>query len=348
MGKYTVGEPESRPLDSVGSVVKRIRRNKIYSNQGPIWLEFSKKLAVFTGFEFCVPIANATLGLAICPRLFGTSLPWNVSSFTFRATYSGLDFGGAVKIQPLDINCDFTTDLSSTLGSRNNLCLVDAYGKNSLSHGVIKNNFLLVDASHSLCRNMLNKNRSLEKCDLAVVSLHATKIVGTLEGGLLLTNDRKIYDEILKSTTLSASSKLTPFGGVNCKLDELRCGIGIKALEVIDDLISRRANLGQVYNSELKYGETLERSTGCESNYGYFPFFLPEDLLPFRQIIVEEMGKKNIGCRAYFDDANCLCGQNARNLSQSVICLPIHSRISQAEGRQIAAELNKLCESFLN
>jgi dTDP-4-amino-4,6-dideoxygalactose transaminase len=98
----------------------------------------------------------------------------------------------------------------------------------------------------------------------AVVSLHATKILGIGEGGFVMSTDRNLLDEVRKRTNFGFwNSREAAVVGLNAKLSEYAAAVGLAAL---DEWPQTRAAFERVAN---RYREAFAM-TGIllQPNYG--------------------------------------------------------------------------------
>jgi dTDP-4-amino-4,6-dideoxygalactose transaminase len=74
---------------------------------------------------------------------------------------------------------------------------------------------------------------TIAECDLpAVVSLHATKVLGIGEGGFLATSDGQLASRVRQLTTYGFNgARIANFPATNAKLSEYAAAVGLAALD---------------------------------------------------------------------------------------------------------------------
>ena len=129
--------------------------------------------------------------------------------------------------------------------------------------------------------------------DLAATSFYPTKILGIYgDGGMILTKNVELYRRLLRLRFygLDESSDAIEHG-YSCRLDEIHAAILLKKLNHIHDYIFRRRILAAQYNEQLKDTTLILPS---ELPYGKHSYYLYVVRHPSRDIILEELKKKNI------------------------------------------------------
>jgi dTDP-4-amino-4,6-dideoxygalactose transaminase len=119
--------------------------------------------------------------------------------------------------------------------------------------------------------------------------------------------------------------------GINAKLNEYQCAVGLALLDDIDEVIDHRAGLFEAYRDNLHGIVELPLwHTNTNLNGAYMPIKLKN---PEQRFLVESILKKNeVQCRQYFspslervfDQKKTFSSQNSQELSQTILCLPLH------------------------
>ena len=96
----------------------------------------------------------------------------------------------------------------------------------------------------------LYKGKKIGSCkysDLTVFSLHPVKTITSGEGGLILTNNKKIYSKLLdlRMNGIRRTNKPTweqdiYFPGLNYKISELNCALANSQMSKIDKFVNLR------------------------------------------------------------------------------------------------------------
>ena len=142
------------------------------------------------------------------------------------------------------------------------------------------------DASHAIGATYLD--HTIGNCkfsDITVFSFHPVKIITTAEGGMALTNNKKIAEKmrLLRShgITRNASEMInTPDGpwyyeqidlGFNYRMTDLQAALGVSQMKRLDEYVKRRHEIADRYNRELA---TLPLILPKQSNFSYSAYHL--------------------------------------------------------------------------
>ena len=107
---------------------------------------------------------------------------------------------------------------------------------------------------------------SCKHSHITVLSFHPVKIITSGEGGIALTNDKKIFDKLkmLRTSGITRDKKLMKKSikgmwyyeqlmlGYNYRLNEIQAALGIQQLKKINKLSSLRNKIAKKYYLSLK------------------------------------------------------------------------------------------------
>jgi len=239
--------PVARPLlpntDSLIPYLRRIDASRIYTNFGPLVHELESNLAEHHGSSCgtVATVANATIGMVLALQARGRAeKPFcMVPAWTFAATAHAAVLAGQIPVF-IDVDLDdwATTPAiaekalaacSMPIGS---LIVVMPFGKPidlrawenfEERTGV----FVVIDAAAAF--------DSLRATSIpAVVSLHATKILGTGEGGYVVSADSELTSEIRRRSNFGfRGSRTAAVGATNAKLSEYAAAVGVASPDVV-------------------------------------------------------------------------------------------------------------------
>ncbi len=331
----------------------RIWSTKILTNNGPLCQQLEKRLAQELGVNHALLVANATLGLTVALKTQGISGEVITSPFSFVATSQAILMAGLTPVF-VDINPDSygiaTDSVRKAITSRTAAilpthvygipCDVDALGQLATEHQLS----LIYDAAHCFksdchCGSLLGHG------DLSVVSLHATKLFNTFEGGVILTNDQAIAQRCkqIRNFGFSAEDYVCD-DGLNAKMSELHAAVGLCSINHINEIIADRRRVAMQYLTELKDIDAITLPLGSEmdrSSFGYFPINF-RDGEKAREIALSTLRKQKIMARRYFFplipeqppyrhfmgcEAAKMLYPNAWSAARSVLCLPIYPHL---------------------
>lgn len=240
---------------------------------GPILREFENEFAKFTGAKYAVGVSNATsaLHLSLKAAKIGVGDEVIIPDMTFVATASAVLLTGATPVLA-DIDDDFNISIESikkNITPRTKAILPVHFAGKPCNMDLIckiakKNNlFIIEDCAHAIGARFNKKHVGtfgLAGC----FSFYPTKNITTIEGGMIITNNKKIadYASTLRNHGIMKSLKerythgkpweydvIEP--GYNYRLDEIRSALGLNQLKRITKLNMQRKKAFGYYNSRL-------------------------------------------------------------------------------------------------
>ena len=275
-GKQDVNESDIQAVEDV------LRSD--FLTQGPAIERFENKVAAYCGVKYAVAVTNATSALHIACLAAGLGegdLLWT-SPITFVASANCARYCGA-DVDFVDID-EKTYNMSVPALEEK---LQQAKRKGRLPKIVVPVHLagqscdmramrqlaeeygftLLEDASHAVGADYLDaKVGSCRFSDMTVFSFHPVKIITTGEGGMVLTNNKELYEKLVlyRSHGITRDpDKMTHaadgawyyqqiFLGYNYRMTDIQAALGCSQMEHLDDFVERRRTLAQQYDALLK------------------------------------------------------------------------------------------------
>jgi|TARA_B100000949_G_scaffold110074_1_gene97513 dTDP-4-amino-4,6-dideoxygalactose transaminase len=254
--------------------------NQNLLTDGPKLREFENKFAKFTGAKYAIGVSNATAALQLSLKAIGIGKGDEViiPDLTFVASANAILFTGATPIiadiDKEDYNISIDSIKKSLTNKTKAIMPVHFTGKSCKMHKIRniakKNNLRIIeDCAHAI-GSRLGKKHVGTFGDAGCFSFYPTKNITTLEGGMVITNSRKISEEIkaLRNHGITKSYKdrftkgkpweydvIIP--GYNYRLDEIRSALGISQLKRIAKNNLKRKKAALYYNSKLKNNESV-------------------------------------------------------------------------------------------
>ena len=326
--KYVTGRPNLLDTKSLSKKLEQVLGSGILTNNGPKVIELEEEFESLTGVP-CVAVANATLGLEALCRIFKIS---DVPSFSFVASVSALR-------QSKDLNVFYDVDdyyqpslqsirkkgtiLTSLFGSCGN---IDEYSKICTTS--------IYDNAHGLGVKW-NGRYLANYGNASVYSLHATKFINGVEGGLVSCSDLDIIDTLkeyrnfgfmIQSSDIF-SGEVSSLG-TNAKMSELHATVALHNLHYLDFLIDLNRERYEWYLKWLPAQCELIKYSDIRisPNYSYIIVRVNESV---RDKLCEYLYKEGVYVKKYFTPVHKMKtysnGQtlpNTEKISKEVIALP--------------------------
>jgi perosamine synthetase len=240
---------------------------------GPIAGDFEKQFSEYVGTKHAVAVNSCTAALHLAMRALnvGPGDEVIVPVLTFAATANAAIFCGA---KPVFADIDERTfnispkDVMEKVTSKTKAIIPVHYGgqpcdMKELAEIADDNKFFIVeDCAHSLGAKYADQLTG----SLGVIgcfSFYATKIITTLEGGMLTTNDEEIDRKVrilrehgMTRNAINRESSSTWFYdvvdlGYNYRLTEAQSALGISQLNRIEEGIRRRLKIARFYTKQF-------------------------------------------------------------------------------------------------
>ncbi len=335
----------------VFSRMREAMDSSLLTNNGMFVRQFEGALGKKVGVD-CVAVANATLGLMLLYKAAGLRGKIIMPSFTFCATAHAAVWAG---LEPVFVDIDpetFTIDPSAVeeaiddktsaivgVHTFGNPCDIDRLSSIAKKHDVR----LLFDSAHAF--GSTYKGRAIGQFgDAEVFSTHATKTLITGEGGFVASADTRIIDYVKRARNFGFDDKNTDtlFCGMNAKMTEMSAILGLDILTGTHNAIEQKGKIAARFRSRLgKLPGISFQKVGSESYHSYCFFGMLIDPVDFgldRDVLSRALAAENIMTRKYFypplhlhssyKKYNFLKLPNTMNVSENVLCLPIHSKVS--------------------
>ncbi|HOV21575.1 MAG TPA: DegT/DnrJ/EryC1/StrS family aminotransferase, partial [bacterium] len=192
--------------------------------------------------------------------------------------------------------------------------------------------------------------------DLGCFSFHPRKVITTGEGGIITTNNDELDDKLrkLRNHGMEYYENKNDFVsvGFNSRMTEMQAAIGIVQMYKIDEIISKRQKLAQLYTellSKVSWIKTPQTINGANHIYQSYVILLKTGINRDRLIDkLRELGiETNIGTYAihqtkyyrnkYGFNANDF--PNARIAFEQSMALPLYPKMTEDDLIHISQKL---------
>ena len=144
--------------------------------------------------------------------------------------------------------------------------------------------------------------------DFGVFSFHGTKTVTTGEGGMLVTNNKELFEKasILHDHGRDPKIKKTFWAekiGFKYKISNLQAALGYAQMQRVDELVKKKIEIFKMYEKELKSIKELTlnyKQSYVKNSYWMPTIILDEKLQLDRDDFLQYLNEKGIGARPFF------------------------------------------------
>ncbi|MCS7082985.1 MAG: DegT/DnrJ/EryC1/StrS family aminotransferase [Bacteroidetes bacterium] len=361
MKKIPLIKPDLPYLEEVESQFREIIEVGKITNFGKYVMEFEKKISEYIGAHVAT-VSSGTLGLILTLQALGLKPGQKVilPSFTFMATAQAVLYAGGIPVFA-EIDQDLTissSDLEMLLKKHEDVAIVlpvHTYGLpcrvNEIQEIVKEASFkysrpisILYDAAHAFGSAIENQRVGVFG-DAEVFSLSVTKVLVSVEGGVVSSINQELIEKIREMRNYGIKENYNTFRpGMNGKMSEFHAIIGLYNINRLNDLLEKRRVKAEYYIQKIKEKTNFQAPPMRDNvihTFKDFTVITPDQLCNYRDQIVNFLKDKGIETRAYFYPP--VHEQNffkrfvnrplpfTESISRKVITLPFYTTISEDE-----------------
>jgi len=352
--------------------------NSRWLTVGPKASEFERLLADFLGVKYTVSVNSGTAALHLALR--GLNLKPKdevvVPVFTFAAVANVVFYCGA---RPLFADIDPRTfnlspeKIVDRITNKTKAIITVHYGgqptdmKEIMEIAEDHDLYVIEDCAHSLGASYRgSKTGSIGT--VGCFSFYPTKIITTLEGGMLATNEESIARKarLLKTHGMTTGAQerekraewrydITDLG-YNYNLNEVQAALGISQLKRVGDGIKRRVEAAHYYARKLNRTKGILTPYEAENRTHVYHLYvvkvLEEKCGVSRDELFSKLTSNGIGLSVHFTPLHLMtfykktigCGTesfpNAEEAYKQVLSLPLFPTISRDQIDYVVESLN--------
>lgn len=306
--------------DDIHAVMEVLKSD--FLTTGPRVTEFEKVVASYVGAKYAVAVSNGTAALHCACHAAGIEAGDEVitTPMTFAASANCILYCGAkpvfadidAKTYNIDVN-----DIERKITPKTKAIIaVDFTGqpcdyKKILDLAQEHNLTVIEDASHSLGADY-DGVKVGNICDMTTFSFHPVKHITSGEGGMVVTNDECLYQnlKLFRTHGITRDADLLESNagawyyeqlelGYNYRISDIQCALGISQMKKLDKFILRRREIAQRYQDALKHIDgitTPEQLDNCNSSWHLYVIQVRKD----RKAIFNSLRQAGIGVNVHY------------------------------------------------
>lgn len=257
-------------------------------------LEQSLAVRMNTKYAHVVSSGTAALTVALASAGIGAGDEVIMPTFTFVASFESILALGAV---PVLVDVDDTLTLSpksvrEAITPRTKVVMpVHMCGSmadlDALKSICVEHNLLLLEDACQAIGGTYKGNPLGSIGDLGCFSFDYVKTITCGEGGALITNNERFYENAQKYSDhghdhigMDRGTEQHPFLGYNFRISELNAAVGVAQLARLDEFLALQKRNYTILRNGLSSLEGIQFRTvpeGGEENYSFLNFFLPSE-----------------------------------------------------------------------
>lgn len=292
-------------------------KSKWISSEGPFVKEFENKFSSFVNRRYGIAVSSGSAALDIAFQAIDIKPGDEIilPSFTIISCINEIIKSGA---KPILVDSDYNnwnmniSEVKKKITRRTKaILLVHIYGlpvdfQDLLKIAKNKKIFVIEDSAEVIGQTYKGK-----PCgsfgDISTVSFYSNKHITTGEGGMVLTNNKKIYEscKLLRNLCFNPSKRFEHSRlGWNYRMTNVQAAIGLAQLEQVKKFIRIKRSIGEMYTKAFSKLNCLQlpikKTNYAENIYWVFGIILKNDTSLDAVKFMKLLNKKGIGTRPFF------------------------------------------------
>jgi dTDP-4-amino-4,6-dideoxygalactose transaminase len=355
-GTVVVVRPLIPPAPALMAALLEVFDSQILTNDGPRVRRLEALLSAETGIADAALTGSGTTAIQLACSALGLTGEVLVPAAAFPAISEAVLRAGAtpiavdiedtyLTIDPDAVRHVITPRTCAVLAVHTFGCPaeIDALRSIAANAGIP----LVFDAA--TCWGITFRGRPLLSYgDVSTLSLHATKLTHSIEGGAVFGNTRPVADIVRRLRNFGIGSNGALRTGTNARMSELHAAVGAVVLREARAEIARRVAVRELYREALAGIDWLrlgEFRAEAGPNVAALPVRLEPDGPVDAERLCTALLEHSIHARAYFGERyrvrsirKALPTPRADEAARRVVCLPFWGHLTEAEiGRVVGA-----------
>jgi len=315
--------------EDIQAVVEVLKSD--FLTQGPKIAEFEAAFADYIGSKYAVAVANGTAALHLCALAIGIKAGDKVitTPITFAATANCVRYeGGEIVFADIDIET-WLLDInkvkellnSSPKGTYKGIIPVDFSGRavNLEEYRKLADDFgcwIIEDACHAPGGYFMDSKGIKHNCgngdfaDMAIFSFHPVKHIAAGEGGMITTNNEKLFLKLrnLRTHGIQQMPELRQFNhgpwyyemqelGFNYRLTDFQAALGKSQLQRAEVGLKRRREIASIYEKAFSGKTFIKKQPGLVNGHAYHLYIVE---VKNRKGLYEYLRKHNIFAQVHY------------------------------------------------
>ena len=223
-----------------------------------------------------------------------------------------------------------------------------------------KNKVSLIEDCAEALGAKINKVHVGNFGQIGTFSFFANKIISTGEGGMCVTNNKKIYNFLkkFKNHGMSPAKKYWhEIVGSNHRLSNIQAAIGLSQIENINKFLNARRKIYDQYNEFFKnknYCKIINPINNSQISPWFYPFILDFRGTKHRDNLIKYLKRHKIESRNFFYPLHKMSifkdfkfnNPNSIYYSKRGIFLPIYPSLKEQDVKRICYSINTYFKNF--
>jgi len=287
------------------------------SSTGPFVEKFEKKFARRLNRKFAISVSNGTAALQLAFESLDIKKNEEVilPSFTIISCILPIVRCGAKPVlidsDPVTWNMDVNKIEKKITSKTKAIIAPHTYGlpidMDPLIKIAKKYKLKLIEDAAEAIGLKYKKKECGSFGDVSTFSFYANKHITTGEGGMIVTDNKKIAERCksLRNICFNKKRRFVHYElGWNNRFTNLQSAVGLAQLEKLNSFIIKKRNIGKVYNRELSkikiFHTPLDRQTFAKNIYWVYGLVLKKNSQISLKYMMKELMKEGVQTRHFF------------------------------------------------
>src|SRR3989344_2336172 len=329
---------------------------------------FEKNIAKLVGVKYAAAVSSGTAGLhlALLAADIGPGDEVITTPFSFVASANAILYVGAkpvfVDIEPLTYNIDPNKIKKAITKKTKAILAVHIFGQPAEMNPILRiakkyKLKIIEDACESLGATYRGR-RTGTFGESAVFSFYPNKQMTTGEGGVVVTQNKKIWELVKSLRNQGRSEDLRWLDhnklGYNYRMDELSAALGLAQLEKIGWLFRERGRVADWYNKILsEASDSIRLPAVADGNTHTWFVYVVSIKNPKinRDKVIKDLGKEGVAAKPYLPSIHLLSFYKEKfgfkkgdfpvseAVSNSVLALPFYIGLKKQDIKTISQKV---------
>ncbi len=324
------------------------------SSKGEFITQFEKGIADYCNIKYATSVFNGTvaLHLALASLEIGKGDEVIVPDFTYIATANAVKYVGATPVFTDVESTDWNISLDNIKRVYNKnvkaIIVVDIYGTQpkelrEISEFAKENGvFLIQDSAESLGSKHYGFNIG-HYADLTTLSFFGNKTITTGEGGMVLTNNKELYEKMNILKNQGNSKEVRYFHdilGFNFRMTNIQAAIGTSQLELIDEILDKKRKIIDMYKKYIGDIVEFQKVDNYSISSNWLVSIIPKT---DKNVLIEKLENAGVETRPFFQQISSMPfykkveNKNTIFLSKAGISLPSYPELEEEDIKYICS-----------
>ncbi|MFA6908612.1 MAG: DegT/DnrJ/EryC1/StrS family aminotransferase [Patescibacteria group bacterium] len=369
MKKFPVAKPFIDQND-ISEVVKVMKSGVL--SLGPKYIKFENDIAKYAGTKYACAVSNGTCGLHLAVKALNLRPGDEVitSPFSFISSSNCLLFERVVPkfvdIQETTFNMDPAYLEKSLTKKTKAILVVHIFGQSAdmteITRFAKRHNLRIIEDSCESLGSTYKEKMTGTIGDVGVYAFYPNKQMTTGEGGILVTNSKKIRDMCVSLRNQGRNTRndwlVHERMGYNYRIDEMSASLGVTQLKKLNWMINEKRKIASWYSAALGAHPSIRVPViGAKRTHSWFVYVI-RLINGSRDAVMEKLETEHISTKPYLPVIHLQPFMKkkfgyrpgsfpiAEKISSQTLALPFYIGLTRADVAYISKKIINATEKY--